>query len=189
MEQYSVEQNPTAPNGERGTEHQIEKFGETAKTTPRSSKRDAIEHRRTQVARRRIRGESQRAIAQALQVSLGTINRDLKALDARWRKNADLDIGTHRARQLAEIDEIKRWAYLQVADPRAMRALLMAIKLEAQIIGTLQPPSFVLNLAFFTQLVKAAEASGLTPGEAFEAMFQTLAKQKQGRVFDLEKAG
>src|SRR5689334_2485011 len=99
-----------------------------------TSKRMLVEARRSRVAKLRIgQGKTQREIAAHLNVSLGTVNRDMKALEAQWLNNAQLDMETFRARQLAEIEQIKRWAWLEVMEPGMMRALLQAIKLEAQI--------------------------------------------------------
>lgn len=153
-----------------------------------SSKRNAIEARRSEVAKLRFKGKTQREIAVWLHTSLTTVNRDLKVLDRRWRQAADEAVATHRARQLAEISNIKKTVWLQAPEPATMRVMLQAIKLEAQIIGTLQPPSFIINLAVITQLVKAIEDSGLTPGDAFETMFKSLAAQKQERELGSEKA-
>ena len=105
---------------------------------------EAIEARRLElVAGLRLRGRTQREIQQALATqlvnpasgepySLGTINGDIKKLEKQWRKSAAASIEEHKARQIAEIAEVKRAAWMD-KDPSTV---LRAIDLEANIIGT-----------------------------------------------------
>src|SRR5688572_15016027 len=100
-----------------------------------SSRTDRVADRRFRVARRRIQhAETQRQLAAYFHVSVATINNDLKVLDKQWREHAAQDTESHRARQLAEIEEVKRWAWMTAPDNP--RPLIQAIKLEAQITGT-----------------------------------------------------
>ena len=113
-----------------------------------SSHMAVIARRRENVGRLRLRGLSQREIITALtrvkdtdgspdpiKASLGTVNRDLKVLEAEWRANAARDIGEHIANQLAEIAEARRKCW-QLED---MAGLARFIKLEADIRGTNAP--------------------------------------------------
>ena len=105
---------------------------------------DAIEAKRLElVAALRLRGRTQREIQQALAgqmlnpatnepYSLGTINGDIKRLEKQWRKAAADTIEEHKARQLAEIAEVKRQAW----NDKDTGAVLRAIDLEANILGT-----------------------------------------------------
>ena len=105
---------------------------------------DAIEAKRLElVAALRLRGRSQREIQQALAMqmvnpttgepySLGTINGDIKRLERQWRKAAADSIEEHKARQLAEIGEVKRQAW----NDKDAALVLRAIDLEANIVGT-----------------------------------------------------
>lgn len=105
---------------------------------------DAIEAKRLElVAALRLRGRTQREIQQALAgqmlnpatnepYSLGTINADIKRLEKQWRKAAADTIGEHKARQLAEISEVKRQAW----NDKDTGAVLRALDLEANILGT-----------------------------------------------------
>ena len=105
---------------------------------------DAIEAKRLElVAALRLRGRSQREIQQALAgqmvnpvtngpYSLGTINGDIKRLERQWRKAAADSIEEHKARQLAEIGEVKRQAW----NDKDAALVLRAIDLEANIVGT-----------------------------------------------------
>ena len=89
-----------------------------------------IKSRRQTVARLRLRGLTQRDVMDALnqqsirdalangipanqaeQWSLGTINRDIKAIEAEWVRQAVRDTGEHKARVLAELDEVLREAW------------------------------------------------------------------------------
>ena len=105
---------------------------------------DAIEAKRLElVAALRLRGRTQREIQQALAgqmlnpatnepYSLGTINGDIKRLEKQWRKAAADTIEEHKARQIAEIGEVKRQAWTD----KDTGAVLRAIDLEANILGT-----------------------------------------------------
>ena len=105
---------------------------------------DVIEAKRLElVAALRLRGRTQREIQQALagqmlnpatneSYSLGTINGDIKRLEKQWRKAAADTIEEHKARQVAEIAEVKRQAWTD----KDTGAVLRAIDLEANILGT-----------------------------------------------------
>lgn len=147
-----------------------------------TSKRDAIEYRRSQVAKKRLLGWTQRQLADHFDVSAATINSDLKALDKRWREAADIDVAEHRGRQLGAIHELKKILWLQIYGEKAQLVYLQALKLEAQITGTIAAPSFTFNVNVLMPIVRAIEASGLPPeqaGEAFEAWFRQYAAQQQ----------
>lgn len=105
---------------------------------------EAIEAKRLElVAALRLRGRTQREIQQALgqqlvnpatnePYSLATIHGDIKKLEKQWRKAAADSTVEHKARQLAEIGEVKRQAWID-KDPALV---LRAIDLEANITGT-----------------------------------------------------
>lgn len=121
-------------------------LNEMPRVSTNSSGHDAMIHRRQQVARLRLRGLSIRDIVQALALpplsltdprtgkpySIGTIHRDLKAIEAEWKASAQADIAAWKARQLAELAEVKRAAWLE----KDLPMVLSAIKQEADIIGT-----------------------------------------------------
>lgn len=105
---------------------------------------EAIEAKRRElVSALRLRGRTQREIQLLLgqqmlnpatnePYSLGTINGDIKKLERNWLKAAADTIDEHKARQLAEIGEVKRQAWND-KDPAVV---LRALDLEANIIGT-----------------------------------------------------
>lgn len=96
-----------------------------------NSKHDIICRRREGVARYRLRGWTQRQIAEQLNVSVATVNRDLAFLQAEWQAAALATIDEHKTRVLAEIAEVKRRAH---ADGN-LNAVLQAIKTEVDILG------------------------------------------------------
>lgn len=114
-----------------------------------SSQHDLIAHRRQQVARLRLRGLSIRDIAQELArpeisltdpktgnaYSVGTIHRDLKAIESEWREAAQADIAAWKAKQLAELAEVRRAAWLE----KDLATVLSALKQEIEVIGTKAP--------------------------------------------------
>lgn len=114
-----------------------------------SSNHDILMVRRQQVARLRLRGLSIRDIVQALAMpplsltdpktgkpySVGTIHRDLKAIETEWREAAVADIAAWKAKQLAELAEVKRAAWLE----KDLGMVLRAIQQEVDIIGTKAP--------------------------------------------------
>lgn len=67
--------------------------------------------------------------------SLGTIQEDAKALERQWRATAQKDAKIWKARQLAEIEEVKRDAWSR----GKLDFVLRAIELEAKITGTQAP--------------------------------------------------
>src|SRR5437870_3143819 len=103
--------------------------------------------RRELLAKWRLHGLTQRELVAILAkrmedgqparitVSLAAVNRDLKALERGWRARAAEAIGARKARQLAEIDEAKRRAWLD----NDLQALARFIKLESDIFGTNAP--------------------------------------------------
>lgn len=107
----------------------------------------AIDHRRRAVTGLLVRGLTQREIEQALAeqkivnpetgkpYALGTINADVLAIRAEWRKEALAEITEHKARLFAELQEVKRaaWGISDYAN------ILKAIKQESELLGTDAP--------------------------------------------------
>lgn len=106
-----------------------------------------VDNRRRLVASLRLRGATQREIVNQLAISgnlnhktgnpwsLNTINLDLQAIAAEWRAEAQRDIAEHKARQLAELTEVKRSAW----SSKDLDVVLKAIKQESDILGTNEP--------------------------------------------------
>lgn len=96
--------------------------------------KDMIAIRREAVAFLRARRKTQREIREALknmtppiEVSIGTVNRDLKLLRESWEKRANDKIGSWVASELADMDELEKQAWkekrydlvLKIKDRRA----------------------------------------------------------------------
>lgn len=64
--------------------------------------------RRRQIAALRCKRLSQTEIAEIIGVSLGTVNRDLKIVEAEWREEALRSIEEVKSRELADLAEMER---------------------------------------------------------------------------------
>src|SRR3990167_11352873 len=148
-----------------------------------SSHMAVIARRRENVGRLRLRGLSQREIITALtrvkdtdgspdpiKASLGTVNRDLKVLEAEWRANAARAIGEYQANQLAEIAEGKRKCW-QLED---MAGLARFLKLEADIRGTNAPQEVKLS---WQRELEQYGVSADRSSTIFESMIETATAQ------------
>ena len=124
-----------------------------------SSKRDNIAKRREEIARYRLRGWTQRQIAEILCVSIGTVNRDLKILNEEWKEAALIDVTEHKIRVLAELTEVKRRAH---ADGN-MNAVIQALKTEIDILGLDAPlkSEIVIEDAGLTDTDRAARIAAI----------------------------
>jgi len=98
-----------------------------------TSKRAIIDNRRREVAELRLRGKTQREIAQEVGCSLGSVNGDLKALRKAWQAAALETITEHQSRVLAEISEVKREAW--GAESPELRTVLAALQQERALLG------------------------------------------------------
>lgn len=118
-----------------------------------TAKDDIAELRRERVAHLRLQLLSAREIAAALAdgsdgqpkllnldtnepFSHTTILSDIKVLNTRWRKEADVATDKHAARQFAEIQEIKRFAWKHNDGDLALKA----IEKEMKLLGTMKQP-------------------------------------------------
>lgn len=113
------------------------------------SKQAIIDARRRKVAELKLRGLTLREIEERLAdpengmlnpdtgqpYSLGTISSDMKALTDEWKAAAAADISEHIARQMAELQEVKRAAWAR-GDLEVVRKCLAD---EAKLLGTQAP--------------------------------------------------
>lgn len=136
-----------------------------------TSQKEAIEFRRTRIAEHRIFGRTQREIAGMVGVSLGTVNRDLKIIEARWRAESTRTVADHAASQLAEIARIKKFCWMSWD----MKTLLAALRLEAYITGTIKAPGIHINIALINRLSEIMTSKGLDPADEFTRMLQDYA--------------
>lgn len=77
----------------------------------KTNKQCEQEKRREGVANLYLQGKSQRFIAEKLQTSLGTVNRDLTTLRNQWKKNAAADMDEAIGRELAKLDKLEEQAW------------------------------------------------------------------------------
>ena len=145
---------------------------------------DIVGARRELVAKLRVRGLTTREIAVAVfeagytnkegyALSHQTIVSDLKILRVRWEKNANVDVGEHRARQLAEIQHLKRKAWSDQDGSLALRA----IETEMKLTGTIAAQKIQIDLPpevgpLLASLLKVLQRMGLSPGDAFNLLLE-----------------
>lgn len=67
--------------------------------------------------------------------SVMVVHRDIEELEAKWRENALVLVDQHRARQLAELEEVKRRAWA-ASD---LDMVLKTIQTEMKLLGTPMP--------------------------------------------------
>lgn len=67
-----------------------------------------INYDRTEIARLYLRGWSQNAIGDKLEMTQQMVSYDLKALQKEWQKSALVDIDAAKSHELARIDELER---------------------------------------------------------------------------------
>lgn len=111
-----------------------------------------IADRRRQVAALKLRGLTQREIQAGLPKlnppvinlstgepwSIGTIVSDLQALREEWQATAAISTAEHLTQQLAELAELKRYAWQK----GKLELVLKALAQEAKLTGTLAPVKF-----------------------------------------------
>lgn len=116
---------------------------------------DTIAIRHEMVAQLRLRGLTLREIQRVLSergivnnktgkpISLTTIKFDVDMLRERWRSEALKDTSEHMARQLAEIEQVRRKAWADGDMPIVLRAL----ELEMKLLGTAAPERIDMSAA------------------------------------------
>lgn len=155
-------------------------------TTPTTDK-NIIAMRRARVSQLKLRGLSAREIALALaQGETPIVNPntnkpyahtvildDLKVLNAEWQEERLQNTDVHASRQLAEINEIKRAAWVK-SDPELA---LKALDREMKILGTSKAIEFNFNfdVNIIMQLVEMIEARGENPSDWFLGLLQEFA--------------
>lgn len=163
-----------------------------AKTTAHN---DIILMRRERVAALLARGLTQREIQQALAdvskpgqylinpdtgnpFDIAQINRDIQVLRQQARNAASKSVDEHRARQFAELQEVKRAAWA-ARDPKAA---LQAIGLEMKLLGTTQATEINITLNVSIELVnktvKALSDAGYDPALVFNDLIAEAARER-----------
>jgi ribosomal protein L15 len=146
---------------------------------------DIIKRRREAVGRLRVYGMTEAEITVALPkqgivnprtrkpFTNATVHGDIVALREEWQANAAESTAVHQARQLAEIQAIKRQAFLDRDGLLALRA----IDREIKILGTAAPDKVEIkvNIEVVTRAWTALEKAGKDP----ELVFGRLAEQAE----------
>lgn len=156
-----------------------------AKLSPQN---DVATIRRERVAALRARGLTLREIQAALAdprngafymvnpstgapYDLATISRDMSAVRAASKKAAGKAVDDHRARQFAELQEIKRAAWAA----KDSKAALAALGLEMKLLGTAQETiTLNINIELINRVIVAADKAGLKASDLFENLIQEL---------------
>ena len=150
---------------------------------------DLIYQRRQTVAKLRLRGMTVRQIVDALPrnnppflnpetgepYTIGTIAGDLKALRKEWHKEASADTAAHKAREFAELQEVKQLAWSQKDGRLALRAL----ETEMKLLGTFEPMQLNIKLDLVVQLVEELNGAGIDATEFFTQAIER-ARSKRG---------
>lgn len=145
---------------------------------------DRVVARRELVARLRVRGLTTREIAQTIfeqgfanadgyAYSHKTIVLDLKALRKQWAANADVSMEEHKARQLEEIQHLKRLAWTNQDGALALRA----IETEMKLTGTAAAQKLDISVSpevatMLGAILKVMQRLGMSPAAAFELLVQ-----------------
>ncbi len=120
----------------------------TAPNAAAAQKRAAIADRRRKVAQLYLRRMEQKEIARHLNVSKGTISKDVAAIIEEWRAEAVEDVGAAKLRDLAELDTIENEASVAFntqKDAAFLRVRLDAKKRRAEMLGYDAPKSTAIT--------------------------------------------
>jgi hypothetical protein len=139
------------------------------------------DQRREAVARHMLRGFSLREIQGKLEnddkilnpdtrqpYSVETIRSDQAAIKRLWASSTKASVEAHRARQLAELGEIKREAW--TAGNHGL--VLQALSHESKLTDTAAPMR--INIDLVSSLWSALERAGHNPETVFKAMISEL---------------
>jgi transposase len=108
----------------------------------RAQRQQEILERRREVARLRLSGiRDQREVAARLDVSLGTINGDFKAINEQWAQETTMDVDAEKQIDLARIDALisALWDKARDGDERAIAQVLNLMQHRAKLLGLNAP--------------------------------------------------
>ena len=145
------------------------KVGSANKKTRRQSQL-IMEERRVKVAYYVKQGATQASMAKTLDVSIGTINRDIKALVVRWREEQEELIDAEKTIDLERSKELLFNVYLSAkkGNHQAIATVLKLLDYRAKIMGTYVQPDFIVNTSIYTGPVAVNEVIVEIPQEAQE---------------------
>jgi hypothetical protein len=147
---------------------------------PRRQDDPLIERRQEAVGRYLVMGYTQLEIAEALEkekitnpetgqpYDRTTIGKDIAAVNRKWKTSTKASIEQHRARQLAELSELKRVGWKK--DNPAL--VLNALTHESRLTDTSAP--IRINIDLVSSLWDALEKRGRDPEQVLKAMLKKL---------------
>ena len=104
--------------------------------------------------------------------TIQTVYADINWIDEQLNAETIKDAAIHRARQIAEIREVKRRAMDHKDHIKGGKLLLDAIHLEAKLLGTFAPTK--IDVRMLTILVEKLEERGINPTEFIETTVKQL---------------
>lgn len=105
---------------------------------PKNTKKLRKDERQRKVARMYLDGKTQWGIAEQLNVTQGTISRDLKEISQRWKDEALKDISLLREAELRRLDELEAQAaemYDRTKEAKWLDIRLKAMERRTKFIG------------------------------------------------------
>lgn len=161
-----------------------------------TAKADVTQMRRERITALLARGLTQREITMALgkplseggllnpdtgkPYDLATVNRDIKAIRREWQARTAKSIDKHQARQLMELQELKRFAWANKDADLALRAL----EKEMRLLGTAKQTDGIqvnIQIELLSRFEQIVLQLGLDPQEALEAYIQGLQEQYEAQ--------
>lgn len=131
---------------------------------PKKTKSAVIEKRRRAVAANLLAGLNYRDIAEGLNVSVGTVSGDVKALMTQWREDQAKDVGDHVAIDLRRMDMAINaiWDDVKAGKLQAIDRLLKILERRSKMLGYDKPDK--VDIVDWRQ---EAEQAGINADEAY----------------------
>lgn len=79
---------------------------------PTPQKQKQIAERQAQISKMYLEGKTQNEISLICHCAIGTVNRDLKIINARWLADATTNLAERKARELAKLDNLEGQAWI-----------------------------------------------------------------------------
>lgn len=151
-----------------------------------TAKADIALIRRERVSALLLRGLTQREIQEVLAkegklqtlnpdtkkpFDLATINRDIQTLREEHLQRSSENIDVHRARQFAELQELKRFAW----ETSNGKLALSALDKEMKLLGTAKGQDGIVinfNVELVVEVVAALRSTGADPEETFRQLIE-----------------
>jgi hypothetical protein len=148
---------------------------------PRRPTDEELAQRRDLVMELRFGGHTIRSIAKALGVGVGTVHRDLAAVEAKFRQDAKIDVATEKGRDLARIERMLAGVFraASAGEPKAVHAAVELIALRGKLTGEFEPEKISLQ-DLRERVPEVAQAYDLDPVAFATYVDQWLRRQSRG---------